>query len=123
MKCPCNPTKLYAECCKIAHKNIHAVTTAEALMRSRYSAFVFADIEYLQKSHHASTRPFKREKKEILQWTKSVEWIRLEILNTTENTVEFKAYFMEHGQLEVIHENSFFCKENEYWVYKNAQQT
>jgi SEC-C motif-containing protein len=121
MKCPCNPTKKYSNCCKKAHQNIESVISAEELMRSRYSAFVLANIEYLQKSHHTSTRPRKKEKKEILGWTKSVEWIRLEIINSTENTVEFKAYFMENGKLNVIHENSFFCKENSHWVYKNAQ--
>jgi SEC-C motif-containing protein len=121
MNCPCNPTKLYTECCKKAHQNILSVNTAEILMRSRYTAFVLADIDYLQKSHHSKNRPSNHEKKEILRWTKSVEWIRLEILNTTENTVEFKAYFMENGKLDVIHENSFFCKENDHWVYKNAQ--
>lgn len=121
MKCPCNSSKLYIDCCKKVHLNIHIANTAEELMRSRYSAFVLANIEYLQKSHHATTRPTKKEKKEILDWTKSVEWIRLEVINSTENTVEFKAYFMENGKLDVIHENSFFCKENSHWVYKNAQ--
>jgi len=121
MNCPCNPTKRYKDCCKKAHQNILSVNTAEILMRSRYTAFVLANIEYLQKSHHSSTRPSKKEKKEILQWAKSVEWIQLEILKTAENTVEFKAYFKENGELHVIHENSFFCKENGYWVYKKAQ--
>ena len=120
MKCPCTPTKNYIDCCKKAHQDIKTVISAEELMRSRYTAFVLANIEYLQKSHHVSTRPRKKEKKEILDWTKSVEWIRLEVINSTENTVEFKAYFMEKGKLNVIHENSFFCKENEHWVYKNA---
>jgi len=118
MKCPCNPTRLYIECCKKAHQNIDNALTAEALMRSRYSAFVMADIEYLQKIHHASTRPSKREKKEIFQWTKSVDWVRLEILNTTKNTVEFTAYFTENGKLSQIHEISFFCKENGHWAYQ-----
>ena len=121
MQCPCNPNKSYINCCKKAHQNIKSVNSAEALMRSRYSAFVLADIEYLQKSHFSKTRPTKKEKNEILIWTKSVEWVQLKILNTTINTVEFKAFFMENGKLEVIHENSFFCKENEHWVYKNAQ--
>lgn len=120
MQCPCNPNKLYSECCQKAHQNINSVTTVEELMRSRYSAFVLANIEYLQKSHSSRTRPTKRAKKEILQWTKSVEWIRLEVLNTTKNTVEFKAYFIEGGKLELIHENSIFCIENEHWVYKEA---
>ena len=108
MKCPCNPSKLYNDCCKTAHQNIHFVATAEILMRSRYSAFVMANIEYLQKSHHSSTRPSKVEKKEILAWTKSIEWVKLDILQSTENTVKFKAYFYENGSLNVIHENSFF---------------
>jgi len=117
MKCPCNPSKLYSECCQIAHQNIHAVKNPETLMRSRYSAFVLANIEYLQRSHHTSTQPSQKESKEILNWTISVEWIRLEVLNYYENTVEFKAYFMENGKLDIIHENSLFSKENEHWVY------
>ncbi|WP_117884242.1 YchJ family protein [Aureibaculum luteum] len=120
MKCPCNPSKRYDECCKKAHQDIHSVTTAEILMRSRYSAFVLAHIEYLQESHHSSTKPSKFEKKEILAWTNSVEWIKLDILNSTVNTVEFKAFFLEKGNLNFIHEKSFFVKENNHWVYKDA---
>lgn len=127
MQCPCNPNKKYADCCKIAHTNINNVLTAEQLMRSRYSAFVLANIEYLQKSHHSSTRPKKREKKEILAWTKSVQWLKLEVLNASKGkpsdtigTVEFKAYFMENGQLDIIHENSSFSRENNHWVYLKA---
>ena len=120
MKCPCNPSKLYKNCCRKAHQNIHSVTTPEQLMRSRYSAFVLGNIDYLQKSYHSTTRHSISEKKELLAWTKSVEWVKLEILNTTENTVEFKAYFYENGSLNVIHENSLFVKENSHWVYKDA---
>ncbi|WMI70019.1 YchJ family protein [Mangrovimonas sp. YM274] len=127
MQCPCDPSKLYSECCQKAHDNILSVSTAEALMRSRFSAFVLADIDYLQKSHHSSKRPSKREKKEIQQWAKSVDWIKLEVLNTTKGTalddtgtVEFKAFFMEDGNIQVIHENSRFCKEQGHWVYLDA---
>jgi len=121
--CSCGSGKLYEDCCAIAHKNIELVTTAGQLMRSRYTAYVVGDIEYLMKSHHSSTCPIK-EKKEILKWTKSVKWLRLEVLNTakggvgdTEGTVEFKAYFEENGVAAVIHENSKFNRENEHWVY------
>ena len=120
MQCPCNPSKKYKDCCQKAHKNIETVSSAEALMRSRHSAFVLANINYLQKSHHSSTRPTKREKRAIEKWTTSVNWIKLEILNTTEDTVEFKAFYMEHGINAVIHENSLFCKENNHWVYLKA---
>jgi len=120
MKCPCNPAKQYADCCKKIHENIQLATTAEILMRSRYSAFVMANINYLQESHHSSTRPSKKEKKEILAWTKSVDWIKLEVLNATKNIVEFKAFFMENGAINVIHENSLFVNEKGCWFYKSA---
>ena len=67
----------------------------------RYSAFVFANIDYLQKSHHSSTRPSKKEKREIESWAKSVNWLKLEVLNSTKTTVEFKAYFMENGSINI----------------------
>ena len=45
----------------------------------------------------------------------------LEILNSKEYFVEFKATFIENGSFDIIHENSVFCKENNYWVYLNAK--
>lgn len=130
MNCPCNPTKKYTDCCHKAHDNILNVTSAEMLMRSRYSAFVLANIDYLQKSNHSTTRLSKYEYAEIEKWTKSVDWIKLEILKTsngkendTKGTVEFKAFFMENSSIEVIHENSSFCKENNHWVYISGTNT
>lgn len=120
MICPCNPNSLYKNCCEKAHKNIETVASAEELMRSRYSAFVLADIKYLHKSHHSATRLSDKEYLELEKWTKSVKWIRLEILNASEDSVIFKAYFIENDNLEVIEEHSSFCKENNYWVYLNA---
>ncbi|WP_236545843.1 YchJ family protein [Tenacibaculum maritimum] len=127
MLCLCNSSKTYSNCCKKAHDNIFTVATAISLMRSRYTAFALGNIEYLQKSHHSSTRPSKREKEEILQWTKTVQWLKLELLNTTQGdinsdkgTVEFKAFFIENGILDCIHENSVFYKENKHWVYHSA---
>ena len=127
MNCHCNTAKTYGDCFEKAHKNILSVKTSEALMRSRYSAFVLANISYLQKSHHSSTRPSKTEKRAIEKWTKLVNWLRLEVLETTNGllddtagTVKFKAHFMENGAINVIHENSEFCKENGHWVYLGA---
>lgn len=121
--CPCGVENRYEVCCYIGHTAIENIETAEQLMRSRYSAYVMADIEYLMKSNHSSTSPI-HEKDEILQWTKAVEWVRLEVLNHSkglkgddEGTVEFKAYFKENGQVSVIHENSKFIKEFGHWVY------
>ncbi|MBU2946726.1 YchJ family protein [Zobellia uliginosa] len=128
MQCPCNPENLYESCCQKAHNNINTVNTPEELMRSRYSAFVLANMDYLQKSHHSSTRPNKREKREIEAWTKTVNWLKLEVLKTTmgkisdtAGTVEFKAFYIENGKMAVIHENSNFTRENGHWVYVNGK--
>ncbi len=92
-------------------------------MRSRYAAFVKADGDYLMASHHASTRPIK-EKASIVKWAKHVEWIKLEVLETTkgtetdiEGTVTFQAYFYEKGKVDIIYEKSAFVKENNTWFY------
>lgn len=123
MNCFCGILKPYADCCQHIHNNISEAKTAEQLMRSRYSAFVRADGDYLMQSHHSTTRPLK-EKKAIVKWAKSVSWIRLEVLETlkgkvgdTEGTVTFNAYFYENGEVNVIHEKSAFVKENGNWMY------
>jgi SEC-C motif-containing protein len=121
--CPCGSNSKYTNCCKIAHDNIEKVSTAVQLMRSRYTAFTFANSDYLMLSHHSSTRPVK-EKKSIENWAKSVNWIRLEVLKTkngtekdSKGTVTFNAYYFENGNIEVIHEKSAFVRENGSWMY------
>jgi SEC-C motif-containing protein len=123
MNCYCGLKETYANCCGKAHTDITKAKTAERLMRSRYSAFVIANGDYLMDTHHSSTRPIK-EKKAIVKWAKSVQWIKLEVLNTsrglandTEGTVTFNAFFYEKGKVDVIHEKSAFVKENNQWKY------
>jgi SEC-C motif-containing protein len=100
--------------------------TAEQLMRSRYTAFVLADINYLLNSHHPKTRPTK-ERKQILKWAKSVHWMGLHIVSKkagsesdSEGWVEFKASYIEDNFPGCIHENSYFVKENGKWFYKSG---
>jgi len=123
MNCHCGNDETYKACCEVFHLNKGKTETAEQLMRSRYSAFVLADGDYLMVTHHSSTRPIK-EKKAIIKWAKSVQWIRLEVLKTNkgkdsefEGTVTFNAYFFENGKVDVIHEKSAFVKENNQWFY------
>jgi SEC-C motif-containing protein len=123
MNCYCGSLKTYSECCLKAHKDSSQAVTAEQLMRSRYSAFVLANGEYLMHTHHVSTRPLK-EKKAIVAWAKSVQWIKLEVLETskglehdTDGSVTFNAYFYDNGKVDIIHEKSAFIKENNHWKY------
>ena len=126
MKCYCNSGKEFNQCCQPIITGHSKAETAEQLMRSRYSAFVIADISYLLNSHQKTTRPTK-DRKKILKWTKSVRWIGLEIIATQKGSVsdmdgyvEFKAFFEENGKKEFIHENSCFIKENDIWYYKSG---
>ena len=121
--CPCGSGRPFAICCEPIINGKSDAITAQDLMRSRYTAFTLANVNYLMRSHHSSTRPNK-ERKSIEKWAKSVRWIGLNVLNTqageaTDESgyVEFKALFMENGQLQQLHERSFFQRENGKWVY------
>lgn len=123
--CPCGSEKSYVDCCQKAHLAPAFIATAEELMRSRYSAFTLADGPYLIETHHSATRQ-NVDEKDLVTWAKSVEWLRLEIIQTTTGhssdttgTVEFKAHFKEKGKARYIHEHSFFEKEYGVWKYKS----
>lgn len=122
--CPCGTGKHYSECCQNTHNSPAFVKTAEELMRSRFTAFTMANGPYLIETHHSTTRHIVDEK-DLELWAKSVEWLRLEIIHTSNGkssndsgTVEFKAHFMEKGKASYIHEHSYFEKEFGDWKYK-----
>lgn len=124
--CLCGSKRLFSDCCEPVIQNKKEASTAEALMRSRYTAYSLADINYLMRSHHSKTRPLK-DKKNIKKWTQSIKWMGLTIVNTEEGTknddygtVEFIAIYIENGKLNQIHEKSLFKKENNLWVYVNG---
>ncbi|MCY1722966.1 YchJ family metal-binding protein [Prolixibacteraceae bacterium Z1-6] len=121
--CPCGSKQDYTVCCGAIISDQREAGTALELMKSRYTAYTNADIDYLMRSHHSSTRPIK-ERKSIKRWAESVKWMQLIILNTWDGTssdekgyIEFKALFLENGQINQIHEKSFFKREKEKWVY------
>nr|WP_275941295.1 YchJ family metal-binding protein [Planosporangium flavigriseum] len=94
------------------------------LMRSRFSAFAVGDTAYLQRTWHPTTRPRQ------LRLDPTTEWTRLDILGRSggglfdaEGTVEFRAHYTEHGQPDVLHENSRFVRDNGHWVYVGSIPT
>jgi len=116
--CPCGLARPYGECCGAIHTGRAAAPTAEALMRSRFAAFAVGDEPYLLRSWHPSTRPAR------LGLDPAQHWLRLEVLATeggtvfhSEGTVEFRAYFRERGQEDVLHERSRFVRDDGAWVY------
>jgi SEC-C motif-containing protein len=93
--------------------------TAEALMRSRYSAYVLKNSAYLNDTWHPSTRPVALDVS-----SDDTEWRRLEVVGTekgaetdSEGVVEFAAWF-QGGQL---HERSRFVREEGRWFYLDGE--
>ena len=68
-KCFCGSDKPYSRCCGPIIKGTIQATSAEKLMRSRYSAYVMAAVDYLIDTTHSSQRG-NLSKKEIEQWAK-----------------------------------------------------
>lgn len=115
--CYCGSQKIFSNCCEPYIKGIEKAPTAEALMRSRYTAYATQEADYIIATTHISTRK-NHLKSDILEWAKLNNWLRLEILNASENSVEFKAYFLDdYLQANIHHEKSAFKFENGSWFY------
>lgn len=127
--CPCGSALPYSDCCQPLHDNTaiaacsNIAKTAEQLMRSRYTAFVLQNVDYII----ATTVPAQQallDKQAISDWAKQTDWAGLEVLNFNPKvdknhaSVEFKAFFheLENGipiqkeRKKFHHELSFFVK-------------
>jgi SEC-C motif domain protein len=120
--CPCDSGRTYRDCCAPLHKGAHA-SNAEALMRSRYSAYALLGLEnYLLETWHPATRPQTLN----LHEDQAIKWLGLKIvrteINTTESTavVEFIArYKVGSAKASRMHEVSQF-ERLDRWYYLNA---
>jgi SEC-C motif-containing protein len=115
--CPCGRGLSYGECCGPAHHG-EAPATAEALMRSRYSAFALDDGDYVLSSWHPSTRPAAVEP------DSGLKWVGLDIIETSggglfdaEGMVEFRAHYRDHGKRGDMVERSRFVRHDGQWAY------
>ena len=93
-------------------------TTAEALMRSRFEAFKAADAAWLLHTWHPSTRPTE------LDLSDNPTWRGLQILRTVDGgerddsgQVEFRATYLQDGEVQVLHERSEFVRIDGCWKY------
>jgi len=119
--CFCGSAIPFQDCCEKYITGIEKAPTALALMKSRYAAFATQQADYLLNTTHSSQRKYY-SKADILNWATANEWQKLEIISFTENTVEFKAYFLdEKKQNQIHHEFSTFKKENGSWFYVDGK--
>ncbi|RNL54491.1 YchJ family protein [Pedobacter jejuensis] len=119
--CPCGSGLQYENCCQPYHLKVADAPTAEALMRSRYSAFVVADGDYLYETTHPNKRK-GNSKDAYLQSAKNTKWLKLEIISAGYDIVEFKAFYLNKKfQTDVLHEKSNFKLIDEKWYYVDGQ--
>lgn len=125
--CPCGSQKPYAACCEpVIHGRAQAPTAAD-LMRSRYSAFVKHEIEYLM----TSVAPKLRKdvaRKEIEEWARGTTWSGLEIRATEKGgpeddtgKVEFVAKFKDGEEEKNHHELATFIKVDGKWHFEDGR--
>lgn len=120
-KCYCGLDKPFESCCKPFINGLKFPVNPEELMRSRYSAYVIQNANYLMATTHVSQREFYSVT-DILLWAKSNTWLKLEVITAHENKVEFKAYYLDEKlKAQVHHEKSTFKKENEIWYYVDGE--
>ena len=116
--CPCGHPADYADCCGRWHAGpLHLqAPDAEALMRSRYSAFVFELADYLLATWHASTRPPR------IDFEPGQRWLGLQVrqhrrVDDQRASVDFIARSKQGGRAHRLHESSRFVNEAGRWFY------
>jgi len=123
MSCPCGSGLAYKECCGRYHRG-ERPPTAEALMRSRYSAYAKGNVEYILNTTHPDhpdsqvPRPMRR--KQIAAFCQDTRFLKLEILDSQETTVTFRVTLEQTGQDASFTEKSTFAQIDETWYYQSA---
>lgn len=122
MLCPCQSNLEYVQCCQPLHSQQQFAQTAEQLMRSRYSAFVLQDIDYIIQT----TVPAQQhllDKQSLLTWSQQTDWQGLEVLqhqallDKNHALVEFNAYFQQDDSIHTHHELSAFVQIQSRWYF------
>ncbi|NOQ64843.1 MAG: YchJ family protein [Methyloprofundus sp.] len=121
--CLCGSLLNYAECCELLHAGAVHATSAESLMRSRFTAYAMHNADYLLSSWDTETRPA------TVDFSNDTgEWTCLEIIATKKGgakdkkgIVEFKAYFTLDGEQRVMNEISRFVKKQNRWYYLDGK--
>ena len=122
-RCPCGRPSSLAECCgRYLSRSAHPAR-AEELMRSRYSAYVVGDIEYILETHDPTTVSTV-DRASAARWARQADWLGLEIVATEmgepeddTGIVEFKARYRADGATCEHHERSTFRRTRGRWFY------
>lgn len=118
--CYCGNNRSFEDCCGPFLSGAGFPSTAEELMRSRYSAYVTKNVPYIIETTSPAFRKYYNPKS-ILEWAANSTWISLEILSSSGNRVKFVAnYLDETGQLTRHIEDSRFEKIAGRWYFMDG---
>lgn len=129
MNCYCGSQNVFAKCCEPFLSGQESPKTAEQLMRSRYSAYVVGNIDYI-KNTLAPEAQSDFDYKSAKDWSQQSKWLGLQIIKTEKGqagdqtgVVEFVASFEFAGEKNDHHEISQFRKDNRgHWLYVDGEQ-
>lgn len=121
--CPCGSGREEGACCGRLMSDSRAMALADAVMRSRYTAYVRGNEAWLLKSWHPSTRP------DSLDLSRDrTTWLALRVLHVWTDgdgaEVEFRAWFRDgDGVIRVLHERSRFVRSDQPpgWLYLDGR--
>lgn len=121
--CPCGSRLALEQCCGPILASTPA-KTPEALMRSRYSAYVLGDMDHVDRTFAPEVRnDFDRAEAE--RTAKDTEWLGLEVIRSSEEgdqgVVEFSFRFRYNGQELTQHEVSTFRRDAGRWLYVDSK--
>jgi SEC-C motif-containing protein len=123
--CLCHSGKLYLDCCGIFLSEEKFAETPEQLMRSRYSAYVSINIDYIARTMRGpAAKGFNKPQTEA--WARQVKWLELKVLQATREKdsglVEFIASYVQDGVKQQMHEVSEFQRTEGKWYYVNGKK-
>ena len=124
MICDCGSPAGFEKCCEPLLAREHDAPSAEALMRSRYTAYCRKNIDYIFETTDPETRPlFDHEANK--KWAQSSTFFGLEIIRAKETDdtglVEFKARYAQDGDTHVHHEHSTFRRVDGRWYFREGR--
>lgn len=125
--CPCGSGRSLGACCLPAIEGATPAATAEALMRSRYTAYTLRRLEYLEATLAPEARgDYDRASAE--KWARDSEWTGLHVRATEAGgpdddygTVEFVAAYRMEGMEFRHHERSRFVRRDGRWLYLDGR--
>lgn len=121
--CPCGSQKLFNACCGLYISGNSLPSTPEKLMRSRYSAYVKGDLQYIQNTMRGEPKDHF-DPEETQKFIDQVKWQSLRVIKNFQDDqdihkayVTFSAIYKQAGRLYEIRETSEFTQQKGIWYY------